>query len=369
MKNTVTSKLALAAAAVALGAGGLYAAIVGGSAATVNGEPILNSEYEKNLASVIEQYQKSMPAFLEQKDGKAQIGKKVLDQMIDDMLLSQQAEKAGVKVKDRELEAGVAEVKKRFATDESGKALSKEAAEAAFQDELKKEGLSFAQFQNRIKKQLMVRKYIDETIRPKIKQPSDEETHKLFDTMRELIKGDTDTLKGMAPEDAQDLMSVAQRLKELTAERVRVRHILIRVAKDAPIVDRNKALEQANNIKKMLDGGADFADLAKKYSQDPESAVRGGDIGFIIRGWMTPEFEKKAFSMDVGAIGGPVETPFGYHIIRVEEKKAAQTVMYDDIKGDLSNYLAGRQMQQELLTLVKGLRDKASIQITQTDKK
>ena len=60
MKNTVTSKLALAAAAVALGAGGLYAAIVGGSAATVNGEPILNSEYEKNLASVIEQYQKSM---------------------------------------------------------------------------------------------------------------------------------------------------------------------------------------------------------------------------------------------------------------------------------------------------------------------
>lgn len=332
--------------------------------ATINGQPILMSEYLKNKESVMEQYRKGMPEFFQQKNAAEQLEKKVLDQMIDDSLLFQEAEKLKIKIRERELENGVREIKRRFQVDETGKPVSEEDAETSFQKELAREALSVEQFKDRIRRQLMVRKVIDDSVRPKIKPPEEKDVREYFNKLNYVIKGDTSAIKGMDEEDAREIMSLAQRFKDLISERVRIRHILIKADEKTSIVEKSKLLKKAQELKKRIDNGEDFADVAKKNSEDTESAQRGGDIGFIVRGWMVPEFEKKAFALGVGETSDPVETKFGYHIMRVEEKKASQKLAFDDVKEDLSQYIANKQMQTELLNYIKDLRSKASIQIT-----
>ena len=84
---------------------------------------------------------------------------------------------------------------------------------------------------------------------------------------------------------------------------------------------RQKALDFAKSLLDSLKAGADFADLAKKYSEDPASAQHGGDLGYVKRGVFYPEFESAAFSLDVGQISDVVETPVGFHIIQLLDKR------------------------------------------------
>jgi parvulin-like peptidyl-prolyl isomerase len=84
------------------------------------------------------------------------------------------------------------------------------------------------------------------------------------------------------------------------------------------------AKSKADDLYSQIKGGADFAKLAKENSQDPASAANGGDLGFFSKGKMVPEFEKAAFELNVGDVSQPVRTVYGYHIIKVTEKKGDQ---------------------------------------------
>lgn len=103
-----------------------------------------------------------------------------------------------------------------------------------------------------------------------------------------------------------------------TGERVQASHILISVAQDAPEEQQQLALAKAISITQRIQAGEDFAELARRYSEDPGSASNGGDLGFFGRGMMVPEFEAAAFGLEIGQVTAePVRTQFGYHIIKV----------------------------------------------------
>ena len=102
-------------------------------------------------------------------------------------------------------------------------------------------------------------------------------------------------------------------------ETVDISHILKQVKPSE--ASKETALEKIMAIKEKLDAGEDFAELAKKYSEDPATAARGGDLGFINRGDLVPEFESVAFNLKPGEISDIVETQFGYHIIKLTEKR------------------------------------------------
>ncbi len=119
-----------------------------------------------------------------------------------------------------------------------------------------------------------------------------------------------------------------------TPERVKVRHILIKT-QGKPKQDAPKLKAKAEDILKQLQHGANFAELAKKDSEDPGSAEKGGELGWIVRGQTVPNFEKTAFSLKPGELSGVVETEYGYHIIQVEDKQAARTQSFDDVKGQI----------------------------------
>ncbi|MBV9461351.1 MAG: peptidylprolyl isomerase [Bradyrhizobium sp.] len=134
--------------------------------------------------------------------------------------------------------------------------------------------------------------------------------------------------------------------KQISGEQeVHARHILVETEDDA------KA------IKTELDKGADFAELAKKKSKDP-GASDGGDLGFFTKEQMVPEFSEVAFRLNPGQISDPVKSQFGWHIIKVEEKRNRKPPEFDQVKGQIETYVT-RKAQAEY---VGKLRDGAKIE-------
>lgn len=139
-----------------------------------------------------------------------------------------------------------------------------------------------------------------------------------------------------------------------TPERVQVRHILLKTT-DVPAADIPKIQAKAEDILKQLKGGADFATLAKKYSQDPGSAEKGGDLGWIVRGQTVPAFEAAAFSLPVNQLSGIVKTEYGFHILQVTAKEPAHLKTFDEVKDQIADQLK----KQKVVDTVQQLADKA----------
>lgn len=151
-----------------------------------------------------------------------------------------------------------------------------------------------------------------------------------------------DAGKQLAAKDpARVRKAVEDRRAELdTPEQVRARHILVAV--DAAADDATKAAARAKleGAKKRIEAGEDFAAVAKEVSDDPGSKAGGGDLGFFKRGAMVSAFEDSAFSLEPGKLSGIIETPFGFHLIRVEEKKQASELPYSEASARIAQELA-----------------------------
>ncbi|MDJ0866227.1 MAG: peptidylprolyl isomerase [Myxococcota bacterium] len=124
-------------------------------------------------------------------------------------------------------------------------------------------------------------------------------------------------------------------------ERVRARHVLVRLAPDATEADVEAAREKAQGALDRIRAGEDFAAVAEELSDDPGSKTRGGDLGLFPRGQMTPPFEEAAFALQPGELSDLVRTDFGFHVIRVEERAEAEERTFDD---------AAREIAEELVT-------------------
>jgi peptidyl-prolyl cis-trans isomerase D len=118
-------------------------------------------------------------------------------------------------------------------------------------------------------------------------------------------------------------------------EQVRVRHILIKVDQGADAKADAAAKQKAEDILKQIKSGGNFADLAKKNSDDPGSKDQGGELGFLKRGATVPEFDQAAFTLPVGQTSDLIKTKFGYHILQVEEKQTAHTRPLDEVKSTI----------------------------------
>lgn len=135
-----------------------------------------------------------------------------------------------------------------------------------------------------------------------------------------------------------------------TPERVKVRHILLKTTGKAP-AEEAKIKAKAEDLLKQLKGGADFAKLAKENSEDTGSAVKGGDLDWIVRGQTVKPFEEAAFSLKPNDISDPIKTEYGYHIIQVLDKQQAKLKSFEEARPDLlSDYKRQRagQMLQDL---------------------
>ncbi len=361
------NKLALLALALAVGVG-VQAKVMESSVATVNGRPVLSSEYDSYLSGVVEQYKVAAPQILQQPYAQDVLGREVLKELISKELLYQAADEAKIQVKDSDIDAGINEIKARFVVDEKTGKEDPKGADKRFAEALKKQHMSLKTYKEKIKKDIAVRKLVEQRITTTVKPVEEADVKALYNDVEICLKDNTKKMKALEQKDHarfKEAMAIAVKLKQLTAEQVRIGHIYLAVTKDMKPEDVKAKEETAQKIKKELDGGKDFSTAVKEYTEDKAALASGGDM-ILIKGIAPKALDQQAFSLPVGKVSAPIKTDVGFHIIKIKEKRAEKQIGYDDIKRDLAQYLAQQKIQTALATYIGELFDKADVKITKT---
>jgi len=203
-----------------------------------------------------------------------------------------------------------------------------------------------------------------------------------FDMLKEKLVNNLSGEKNVSDGAAKDFYVKNQNQYFKHPEQVRASHILISASEadiKAKLEAEGKKLSEDELNKKvkaelnLIKNKADkilaevkakpdkFAEIAKKESQDPSSAEKGGDLGFFDNKQMVPEFSKVAFSIKPGEISNLIKTEFGYHIIKVVDRKNAGLIPFDEVKPQIQKYLAQQQKMQALQKLIESSKNNAKI--------
>ncbi len=358
------NKLALLALALTVGVG-VQAKVMESSVATVNGRPVLSSEYDSYLSGVVEQYKVAAPQILQQPYAQDVLGREVLKELISKELLYQAADEAKIQVKDSDIDAGINEIKARFMVDEKTGKEDPKGADKRFSEALKKQHMSLKTYKEKIKKDIAVRKLVEQRITTTVKPVEEADVKALYSDVETCLKGNTKKMKALEQKDParfKEAMAIAAKLKQLTAEQVRIGHIYLAVTKDMKPEEVKAKEETAKKIKKELDGGKEFSTAVKEYTEDKAALASGGDM-ILIKGIAPKALDQQAFSLPVGEVSAPIKTDVGFHIIKIKEKRAEKQIGYDDIKRDLAQYLAQQKIQNTLAAYIGELYDKADVKI------
>jgi peptidyl-prolyl cis-trans isomerase C len=180
----------------------------------------------------------------------------------------------------------------------------------------------------------------------KLEERPDVKRRLAFDRNRLLMESLLQNVGKAALSEEAEHKVYDEAVKQMTGEQeVHARHILVPTE------------EEAKAILAELKKGADFATLAKEKSKDP-GAAEGGDLGYFTKEQMVPEFAEVAFKLDKGQISDPVKTQFGWHIIKVEDKRTKPTPTFEQVKSQIDNYIAHRAQSE----MVEKLRSAANVE-------
>lgn len=335
---------------------------VGKTVAIINNEPIFAEDLEREAEPFLERFKKTAPEKEQTPEKILELKKEILDRLIEEKLLMQEAKNKKLRVNKVELERGIAQFKEPFGVDERGNLRNPSDAEKKFQDQLLKEGMTQEQFNKRVEEQLLKVKLIEQEVRSKITLPQETEVRKFFEKIQKKMAGKP--VEGLSTAEEEDLAQLAKYLERLTGEQVRIRWIVIRSQKKDAAERRMEAKKKMEELLARIKKGEDFAFLARKFTEDPLSKERGGDLGFVAKGDLgLPEVDAVIFKMKEGEITPILETDIGFHLVKIIEKKASHPLEYEDISEDLKNWLAQKSFNQKLEKYLKDLRAKANIKI------
>lgn len=273
-----------------------------GPALVLEGQKISQKEFTKLYENLVSQYTRAYAQYgqdfsklLEGPGGierKLQLHSRVIDDLLRKRLITQEIARRGITIPKTDID---------------------DQTEITFEQILRQNNLTEAQAAQILKEQGRSLEGFKRELRQAV------ELNMQIERLRQSVAGPIE------PTD-QELSAYLEEHREEydTPEQVHARHILIRVPENASEAEIAQAKKQIEAIKQEIENGADFAELAKQYSQDPGSAPTGGDLGFFERGQMVQEFEEAAFALEPGQVSDPVRTQFGFHLIKVEEKKPAE---------------------------------------------
>ncbi len=144
---------------------------------------------------------------------------------------------------------------------------------------------------------------------------------------------------------------------------VRARHILIGVSPDASEPDKAEARERARGLRLDAAEGADFEALAREHSDDPGSAANGGDLGLVVEGQTVSAFETALFALDPGELSDVVETPFGFHVIQMVERRDDRVVPFEEARGPIGDLLLQQEQQARAAAFIDELKTQYDVRI------
>ncbi len=290
--------------------------------AKVNGKEI----YEDQLAPQVEKALRKFKKHGMQKDSPdlvKRLQKKALDEVIAGELLYQEGQKLAIPDIEDKINEKIKEMKKRYPSEES------------FEAGLKAKNITGNDLRVSIKRNIHIEKYLESK---GLRNPEVPEAE---------IKEFYEKNKGNFKRE----------------ETIRASQILIKADEAANPEEKEQAQKRAEKIRKEILEGKDFTEMAKKHSECEKSSSKEGDLGYIKRGYMPPEFDKAAFALKKGELSDIVRTKFGYHIIKVVDTKPEGIAPYDEVKDFIGKYLKEGIAQKKLASHVEELKEKAKIEI------
>jgi peptidyl-prolyl cis-trans isomerase C len=289
--------------------------------AKVNGKAIAGDEFTR-VVKQMESGQASRPAGQPAKDPET-LKTEVLEHLITMEVLSQKAEQKKIQVGKEDVDKKLVEIQASMG------------GEPAFNDAMKTYNITLEQFRTDVGRSLRIQQLVDQEVFEKIVvEPAEvnsfyESNPKAFDV----------------------------------PEQVRARHIIVRFKEGATDADKKEARAAIDKAAERLKKGEDFEAVAKEVSQDG-TASNGGDLGYFGRGQMVPEFDTVAFSMEKGKVSAVVETRFGFHLIKVEDKREPRKLTVQEVGPRIVEFLKQKKGQEGLKKYVDDLRAQAKIEKT-----
>ena len=294
-----------------------------GIAARVNGVEISNERFNAFYQEYRRPYGINVAGRGDHLDKLTRLRREAMDLMVEQELLRQAAEAQGdIEVSSGEIDAALAEVSEPFKTPEE------------FTRRIESEGFTPDSYREHVARMIAAAKYLD-GVRAGVATVSDEELETYYR---------------------------ANEIRLTLPEQVRVRHILLTWKPMGTTDDRAAIRKQMAPILEQARSGEDFAELARKHSDD-STAGQGGDTGFFHRGQMVPAFEAVAFALQPGEVSDPVETPFGVHILRLEERQEARLLPLDEVREQLREHIRGEKMTAAVAEENNRLRQESEVAI------
>ena len=300
---------------------GIAQAQIYGTAARVNGSEISNERLERHFDEYVANKGRNITKMINPSVYK-KLKREALDELIDREVLWQEAQRRGAKVGDEEVDAALKQFRATFKSED------------AYRRKLERAGFDEKGYREYVRQELAINRMIPSLVEtPKV---SEEEIEQFYrDNPKRFVRADS----------------------------ARARHILVKVDKDADAAAKAAALKRAQDLLADARAGKDFADLAQRYSEDSATRGSGGDLGTFGRGAMVKPFEDAAFALKPGQISEVVETPFGYHVIKLEEYQPAGQVPLAEVKDRVRDFLAYGKRQDAIKAEVTKLRALAKIEV------
>lgn len=364
--------------------------------ARVYGHEVFKREVDEQISQAMQRFGKGA----NQDQLMAFLAPQALQQVIQDKLVDELAERHGVVVTDPEVRTAVEAQLSQYPAlvDPATRKLKPYAELKPILDE---DGFSLPQFEKQIRGGLVRRKLVEQAAlqipvdaawvesenRARNEKLTFEEARIALDTSKAADPGDA-TLQAYLQKSGQRFLQPPRRVIQFvvldkaalakeaavtdaevqkayetrmaqftTAAQVKARHILFKAASDAEYAE---ALKRAQDLRVKLLHGLDFAKAAEQYSEDPSAKGRGGDLGWFDAPKMVKEFSDAAFKLKKNEISEPVKTPFGYHLIQVEDTKPAETKSFDEVKGQLRTQLENDRFSTKATERLENLKKKAN---------
>jgi len=303
------------------GSAPLSEAVVDRVVAVVNQEIITLSEVEKWIAPQKEEI--VAEDRLEKQEQIQTLCRKVLDKLIEEKLIDQEAKKSGVKVSSKDVEAMVEEVKHR-------NAITQEGLEKA----LAAEGLTLETYKKQIEKNLQRQRLIHWSV--KVEEKAGEKEFREF---------------------YQENIS-----RYRTNETYRPGQILFSIPKGATPEEIREIRKKCQSVLEKIKKGEDFGEMALLYSEDGSNKVRG-DLGYFRKGELLPVFEREALRLKVGEVSGIIRTEFGFHIIKLLDRRGADPVPFEEVSERVKADYRNAEMEKAFRQFLSKLKEKAVIEI------
>ena len=283
--------------------------------AIVNDDVITAADVASHVAELLD----AQPPNAANKPDVADVQQAMLRHLIEQRLILQEAKRVGITVGPGDIAERIEQIRKKFASDE------------ALETALAQSNLTREQLKEQVSQQLMVDRLIDAKVRS--------------------------TISVSPQEVATELERRPETVKP--GDRVRASHILIRVSEQRP---EEKAKALIDDLHRQLADGADFAGLAKRYSEDPH-AQSGGAMGWVAQGELLPELDAALFSLQPGQLSEPIKTRLGFHLVRVEERRTATSLTVLEANNAVYHEIYDRKLKEALRRWVSELTRKAYIEM------